>query len=99
MPIDYKKYHPDWRQISKLIRFGRANFRCERCGAIHFQPHPMTGSKVVLATAHLDQDVSNNQSDNLAALCQRCHLLCDQKHNLLKRKYGKEWQKWQLKLW
>jgi len=30
--------------------------------------------KVVLTIAHLDQDITNNEHDNLAALCQRCHL-------------------------
>jgi integrase/5-methylcytosine-specific restriction endonuclease McrA len=34
--------------------------------------HPVT--KVVLTVAHLDQDPANNAPENLAALCQRCHL-------------------------
>ena len=34
-------------------------------------------TKVVLATAHLDHDPSNNLGRNLKALCQRCHLLHD----------------------
>lgn len=32
---------------------------------------------VVLACAHLDHDPSNNEPQNLAALCQRCHMLHD----------------------
>ncbi len=31
-------------------------------------------TKVVLATAHLDHDPTNNRAKNLRALCQRCHL-------------------------
>jgi hypothetical protein len=34
-------------------------------------------TRVVLASAHLDHDPSNNRSRNLAALCQRCHMLHD----------------------
>lgn len=33
MPINYKNYHPKWRLISKLIRFRRAQNKCEQCGA------------------------------------------------------------------
>lgn len=32
---------------------------------------------VVLATAHLDYDPTNNAPRNLSALCQRCHMLHD----------------------
>lgn len=35
-------------------------------------------TKVVLATAHLDHDPTNNPGRNLKALCQRCHMLHDQ---------------------
>ncbi len=34
-------------------------------------------TRVVLATAHRDHDPTNNRPRNLAALCQRCHLLHD----------------------
>ena len=34
-------------------------------------------TRVVLATAHLDHNPSNNRAKNLKALCQRCHLLHD----------------------
>ena len=66
-------YPPDWGEISQRIRFERAQGRCEWCGAEHGRPHPETRSKVILTTAHLDHDPSNNADDNLAALCQKCH--------------------------
>ena len=66
-------YPPDWGKISRRIRFGRARGRCEWCGAAHGWPHPETGSRVILATAHLDHDPANNSESNLAALCQKCH--------------------------
>lgn len=90
MPIDYRKYHPKWRLISKLVRFKRAQNKCERCTAENYKPHPVIGSKVVLTVAHLDQDVNNNRFSNLAAFCQKCHFAHDQKHNLNKIKYGKD---------
>jgi len=60
MPINYSEYHPKWKLISKLIRFKRANNKCEWCQAENYKPHPITGSKVVLTVAHLDHDKNNN---------------------------------------
>jgi len=34
-------------------------------------------SRIVLTVAHLDHDTTNNDPENLAALCQRCHLRYD----------------------
>ncbi len=34
-------------------------------------------TRVILAACHRDHDPSNNTSDNLIALCQRCHLIHD----------------------
>lgn len=41
---------------------------------------------VVLACAHLDHDPGNNAPANLAALCQRCHMLHDAAEH--------RWQRW-----
>lgn len=41
---------------------------------------------IVLTIAHLDHDLKNNHGDNLAALCQQCHLRHDAKHKAEKRK-------------
>lgn len=90
MPIDYKNYHPKWSLISRLIRFRRAGNKCEWCGAANGKPHPVTQSKVVLTTAHLDRNRNNNRFWNLAALCQRCHLNHDRRQHIYNRKYGSE---------
>ena len=89
-PETRDRYPKDWADISWRIRFVRANSRCEctgwcgaqpheagRCEAVHANPHPLTGSNVVLTTAHLDRTPENCADDNLAALCQRCHLAYD----------------------
>ncbi|MCP4539500.1 MAG: hypothetical protein GY832_20380 [Chloroflexi bacterium] len=92
--MDKRKYPKNWTEISRRIRFERAGGRCEGspaypdCRAAHGQPHPVTGSKVVLSVAHLDHDTGNNDPTNLQAMCQpctchtgqvRCHLTYDAK--------------------
>ena len=42
-------------------------------------------TKVVLATAHLDHDPTNNPARNLKALCQRCHMLHDHEEHRRQR--------------
>lgn len=81
MPIDYSKYPADWKAISQRIRFERAHNRCEWCGAENYKLHPETGSKVILTVAHLNHDITDNRDENLAALCQRCHLRYDADHH------------------
>ncbi|MEQ9426986.1 MAG: hypothetical protein RJQ09_21365 [Cyclobacteriaceae bacterium] len=95
MPINYAEYHPKWSLISRLIRFKRAGNQCEGspkfpdCRAANGQPHPATGSRVVLTVAHMDHDKENNDFSNLKALCQRCHLMHDINHHVRNRKYGR----------
>ncbi len=42
-------------------------------------------TRVVLATAHLDHDPTNNRPRNLKALCQRCHMLHDRQEHRRRR--------------
>ncbi len=42
-------------------------------------------TRVVLATAHRDHDPTNNRPRNLAALCQRCHMLYDREEHRRRR--------------
>ena len=80
-------YPPDWPEISQRIRFQRAQGCCEWCGAAHDRPHPETGSRVILATAHLDHNPANNSESNLAALCQKCHNAYDASKRHSNRKH------------
>ena len=43
-------------------------------------------TRVVLAAAHLDHDPLNNAAGNLAAFCQRCHILHDKAEHLRRRR-------------
>lgn len=84
MPIkpEYKTlYGRNWKQLSYELRSIRAAWRCEWCGAAHGEGHPITGAKVVLQSAHLDQNPANNDRANLAVLCQFCHLNYDRPFN------------------
>lgn len=78
-PENKARYPADWGRISVTIKC-RAGWKCEqvdaygvRCGAVHGEPHPITGSRVVLTVAHLDHQPENCAEGNLLAMCQRCH--------------------------
>ena len=77
MPIRHEnrdRYPADWAKRSYFVRVYRARNRCEWCGAANGEPHPVTGSKVVLTCAHVyDHRPEAASLLNLAALCQRCH--------------------------
>lgn len=86
MPFQAERYPKNWREISLRIR-ERENWCCKFCGAENGKPNPLTGSKVVLTVAHLGTPDAHGVSDkhnkmdvrdeNLAALCNRCHLIYD----------------------
>jgi hypothetical protein len=74
--MDRRRYPPDWPQISRRIR-ERDKWRCRWCGARNGEPHPDTGSRVVLTVAHLNHEPSDCGEANLLSLCPRCHLEYD----------------------
>lgn len=90
MPIraeERARYPADWPAISARVR-ERARNRCEGapgiypdCRAENGQPHPVTGSRVVLTVAHLNHVPEDVSDGNLRAMCQRCHLTYDAKHH------------------
>ena len=81
-PENRARYPKDWALRSRFVRFYRARNRCEWCGANNGEPHPETGSRVVLTVAHVfDHRPENASLLNLAALCRRCHLRHDAEHH------------------
>lgn len=98
MPICYSDYPSNWKEISKYIRFTRAHNMCEECGAVNYEPHPITKSKVILTVAHLNHNPRDCVEDNLKALCQRCHLKHDLPEHIFNRKYGRKAKELNLKL-
>jgi 5-methylcytosine-specific restriction endonuclease McrA len=83
MPLQRSRYPPNWEAISRRIRLERAQGRCEQCGAENGQPHPITGSRVVLTVAHLDHNPESADEARMRALCQRCHLAYDRPRHIL----------------
>jgi len=47
---------------------------------------------------HLDNDRRNNRFGNLRHLCQRCHFRHDQGFNVMRRRYGKDFNLVNLKI-
>lgn len=84
-PENLARYPADWPAISLRVREA-AGWRCEgspaypACRAANGQPHPATGSIVVLTVAHLDHTPENVAPWNLRAWCQRCHNTYDLPH-------------------
>lgn len=80
-PEHRKHYGKEWRKLSHYIRRVRAGNTCEWCHARNHEPHPVTGSKVVLTVAHFNHTPGDNRPENLIALCQRCHLALDREQH------------------
>lgn len=85
-PENRLRYPPNWPQVVQQVR-ERSGNRCEgspafpECRAVNGQPHPVTGSRVVLTTAHLDHQPEHCDLSNLRHWCQRCHLVYDAEHH------------------
>jgi 5-methylcytosine-specific restriction endonuclease McrA len=88
MPVDRSRYGSNWPKVSLTIRRIAGN-RCEWCGVPNGVPLPSgQAGKVILTVAHLGapyadgrpgdkHDKHDIRRENLAALCQRCHLMYD----------------------
>jgi len=90
-PENHHRYPANWREIRAAI-LARAGHVCEGsprypdCRAADRQPHPITGSRVVLTIAHLDHTPENCEPANLRAWCQRCHGTYDAPMKAARRK-------------
>ncbi len=81
-PENVARYPADWKAISLEVREA-AGWACEGspaypdCRAANGEPHPATGSQVVLTVAHLNHQPEDNgepgNPPNLRAWRQRCH--------------------------
>jgi hypothetical protein len=89
MPIRAERkalYPSNWKALRAEV-LSRASNACEgsprfpECRAVNYEPHPVTGSKVVLTIAHLNHDETCADPAMLRAWCQRCHLVYDASHH------------------
>ena len=99
MAFNPRDYPRDWQEIREKIR-QRSGNRCEGCvihpdcRAVNGEPHPVTGSKVVLTVAHWpDPDKRIGDLAGLRHLCQRCHLALDRPHHLAVQRRRREERK------
>jgi 5-methylcytosine-specific restriction endonuclease McrA len=91
-----KKYPGlDWIQYTSILETDGRVMRPEDMSWARLRFHGLT--KIILTVAHLDRDSTNNARENLAALCQRCHLRHDIHQHLASRKYGRHHTKHQQK--
>ena len=86
-----KLYPPNWKEISKYIRFARAGGRCEcygqcglhsrtckrRCIERNGEKAIWAKGNVILTVAHLCHHTDCGNLEHLAAMCNRCHLRYD----------------------
>ena len=100
MPMQRERYPPTWEEIS-LARRTQVGWRCEWCGVA--QGTQRIGGKgkpykVVLTVAHLGtphpdgrpgdkHDKRDVRPENLAALCQVCHLRYDIDEHIQRAKH------------
>jgi hypothetical protein len=90
-PENRHRYPANWKELVELCkqRTIADNGRdcCEGsplfpdCRAENYQPHPDTGGRVVLTTAHVNHVVEDCSPDNLRRWCNRCHLSHDAQHH------------------
>lgn len=96
-PSNKSRYPSNWRAIRQKV-LARAGHACEGspaypdCRAANHQPHPATGSRVVLTIGHLDHTPEHCALPNLRAWCQRCHLTYDAQHHAESRRQRREEQ-------
>lgn len=92
-PENKSRYPADWKTgIVPFIR-ARSGNACEGspaypdCRAKNGEPHPVTGSRVVLTVAHLDHDnLETRDTRRMRHWCQRCHNTYDAPHRAAGRK-------------
>lgn len=109
--MNYKEYHPDWKDVIRPKILERDNYRCRHCKVRHkSRAYRLTKATymevdnfmeewaksnnrkvitVYLQVAHLDHDKSNNNPNNLIALCPICHGRYDKTHKQLMSKIFK----------
>jgi len=74
MPMRRDRYPDNWEEISFHVR-NAAEWVCQRCGVRQGEPHPITGSRVILTVAHVGPNKHDKRDcSQLEALCQRCHI-------------------------
>jgi len=90
MPIDYKKYPANWKQIAMDVK-DEAQWQCEKCGKQCRKPgEKFDTHRNTLTVSHCNHIEMDCRPENLTALCAPCHLRYDAKHHAETRKKSKK---------
>ena len=91
MPMDRKRYPPNWNNIAMTVK-EKSGWVCQKCGkqcrkpGENFDTHRRT-----LTVAHLNHNPEDCREENLMAMCAPCHLRYDAAHHAETRKRRMEW--------
>ena len=86
MPMDRKRYPPDWELIAMAVK-EKAGWKCEVCGKQCRKPGERFDThKRTLTVAHLNHTPEDCRPESLKAMCAPCHLRYDAKHHAETRK-------------
>jgi hypothetical protein len=101
------KYPANWLEVSKWVRYERAEGRCEcmgecglhtttgRCVEINHEKAKFAKGIVILTAAHTcDCDPLCSNPEHLKAMCNRCHLRLDVDLHVKNAKATRERKKW-----
>ncbi len=90
MPMDKKRYPPDWKRIATEKKEA-CGWKCEACGKQCRRPgEPFDTHRRTLTVAHLNHRPEDCRPENLRALCAVCHLQYDAKHHAETRRKRRE---------
>lgn len=93
--VGYRKEDGCFKVLHERSSYAKAKATKRR-----MKKRPQKVITIVLTVAHLDHDEWNHEVhlDRLAALCQKCHFAYDRQDNVLRKKYGKQYKRYQLTL-
>ena len=83
--VHHLGYGQWWDEAACVWRDGNGRTLGREQGLLCPPTPDMARTRVVLATAHLDHDPTNNRPRNLEVLCQRCHMLPDSAEHRCRR--------------
>ena len=90
MPMDKKRYPPDWKRIATEIKEA-AGWKCQKCGKQCRRPgEPFDTHKRTLTVSHKNHIPEDVRPENLQALCAPCHLKYDAQHHAETRRNRKK---------
>ena len=88
-PAQNRLYFMWWRRPGHAPGNVWINHAAKVCQSIHLPPG-LRSVRVVLTVAHLNHVAGDDRDENLAALCQWCHLVNDLRHHAESREQRKD---------